>query len=251
MSKKALWILILGFLFLSGPSRAAETKRDFGAYPPYQTKYLTDYARVISPGDAQQIQKMFKDLEYQTGIEAAVLTINSISDYQTGDDSIESFATRLFNAWGVGNKITNSGILILVAVKDRKCRIELGSGWPSSYNQTAKTVIDEKMIPYFKSGDYSRGIYEGCRGVIEKFTKKISWWEFHKWHLILGALFLFLLLAGFSCLKSGKSGWGWAFFAAAGVVLLFLLNSLAKGRSGSSGSFGGGRSSGGGASGSW
>ena len=243
-----LALLSFGLLWSKEPPA-----KDYGKYPKPITQYLSDYAKTVSPGDAEQIKALFKDLERQTGIEATVLTINSIGDYPTGDPTIESFATHLFNLWGIGHKQTNTGVLILVAVKDRKCRIELGKGWPSQYDSAMKTVIDTQMIPYFKSGDYSRGIYEGCRGVVEKLTKKLSWFDAYKWHLALGALILLLVLAGFSCMKSGKTGWGWALFAAAGAVLVFLFAMLMRSRSDDSGpgGFGGGESSGGGASGDW
>jgi len=220
-----------------------------GAYPLPTDDYVNDYANVITAPDAEAIRKMFKDLEYQTGIEAVVVTINSIRDYSTGDTTIESFATNLFNTWGIGHKRENNGVLILVAVGDRKCRIELGKGYGRRYDSVMKQIIDEKMIPYFKANDYSRGIYEGSRSVIENVTKKVSWFSFYKWHILIGVLIIVCILAGISCIRSGKKGWGWAFFVAAGVLLLFLLRMLAKGKSSSG--FGGGSSFGGGASGSW
>ena len=218
-------------------------------YPSPNDDYVNDYAAVLHSPDVEAIRKLFKNLEHQTGIEAAVVTINSINDYQTGDTVIETFATNLFNSWGIGHKKENNGVLILVAVKDRKCRIELGGGYGRRYDSTMKQIIDEVMIPYFKIGDYSRGIFEGSRSVVEKVTKKVSWFSFHKWHLLLGMLILVCIFAGISCMRSGKKGWGWFFFAAAGAMLLFLIKMLSSGKSSSG--FGGGTSFGGGASGSW
>ena len=218
-------------------------------YPTPKDDYVNDYAEVLNQADAEVIHKLFKDLEYKTGIEAVVITIDSMSDYDTDDNTIEEFSTHLFNRWGIGHKRENNGVLILVAVKDRKCRIELGKGYGRRYDSVMKQVIEEKMIPYFKTDDYSRGIYEGSQEVVLKITKKVSWFSFYKWHLLLGVLILICIFAGFSMMKSGKKGWGWAFFAAAGVLLFFLFKMLASGKS--SGGFGGGSSFGGGASGSW
>jgi len=218
-------------------------------YPEPTDDYVNDYAGVLNKPDAESIYKMFKDLEYQTGIEAVIVTINSINDYDTGENTIESFATNLFNTWGIGHKKENNGVLILVAVKDRNCRIELGAGYGKKYDSAMKQIIDEKMIPYFKTNDYSRGIYEGARGVIEKVTKKVSWFSFYKWHILIAILIIVCIFAGISCMRSGKKGWGWAFFVAAGILIFFLFKMIAKGKSSSG--FGGGSSFGGGASGSW
>lgn len=218
-------------------------------YPKPADDYVNDFAGVLNKPDSEAIQKMFKELEKKTGIEAVVVTINSISDYNKTDATLESFATNLFNSWGIGHKKENSGVLLLVAVKDRKCRIELGRGYGRIYDAAMKQVIDENMLPYFKADDYSRGIFEGSRGVIEKITQKVSWYSFYKWHLLVGGLVIVCLFAGISCMRTGRTGWGWAFFAAAGMLIFFLFSLLASGKS--SGGFGGGSSFGGGASGSW
>ena len=65
----------------------------------------------------------------KTGIEMVVVTINSIKDYNTGDSTIESFAKNLGNTWGVGHKKTNDGVVMLVAVRDRKSWISLAGGY--------------------------------------------------------------------------------------------------------------------------
>jgi uncharacterized membrane protein YgcG len=93
-----------------------------------------DYAKVITSSDEKSIRNMLADLEAQTGIEATVLTINSIYDHDTDDKPIESFATNLFNTWGIGDREENNGFMILVAVHDRRVRIELGSGYSSASN---------------------------------------------------------------------------------------------------------------------
>jgi len=227
----------------------ATLPRANAAYPVPQDDYLNDFAGVISDVDASRIREMFKRLEKQTGIEAVVVTVNSIADYGTGDATIKDFATALGNKWGVGHKKSNDGIVMLVAVKDRNCWIATGTGYPSEVDHRMKKVIDNRMTPYFKTDDYSRGIYEGSVGVIEAVTKKISWWSYHKWHIIIGVVIAACVFAGISCMASGKRGWGWAFFVAAGILLAFLIRNLLRGRSRSG--FGGGGFSGGGAGGSW
>ena len=240
---KHAFLLILIACSLIAPNTS------LAAYPQPVNDYVNDFAQVLTAADAQAIEKMLSDLEKQTGIEVVVVTINFMGDYNTGTSSIEEFAKNLFNTWGVGHKKENNGVMILVAVKDRQCRIQLGGGYGKQYDAVMKKVIDQNMLPYFKQDDYSRGIYEGARGVIDNITKEVSWFSYHKYHLLVGLLIVVCIVAGISCMKSGKKGWGWAFFIAAGALLLFLIKALASGKSSSG--FGGGSSFGGGASGSW
>ncbi len=226
-------------------------------YPASVDSYVNDFANVLTEQHADGIHKLFKSVRQQTGIEAVVVTVHSIEEYQAADTTIESFATNLFNEWGVGNKEENNGVLILVAVKDRKCRIELGGGYANRYDSDMKQVIDKQMIPLFKADEYSKALYEGAQGVIEQLTREVSWFSFYKWHLVTGILGFICICAGISCLLSGKKGWGWALFAMAGGLFLFL-GYLSRGvakeiaeSSSDGGSFGGGSSFGGGASGSW
>jgi uncharacterized protein len=132
--------------------------------------YVNDYAGVISAEDAASIHALFSDLRRDTGIEATVLTVNSIHDYDTGDASIESFATNLFNTWGIGDQEKNNGVLILVAVRDRQVRIELGSGYKDAYNTSMQDIIQEQMLPLFKKEQYSRGIYNGAQAIANVLT---------------------------------------------------------------------------------
>jgi uncharacterized membrane protein YgcG len=135
------------------------------AYPNFTDTRLNDFANVVRPEHAVAIRTELTQLRDNTGMEAVVVTINSISDYGTGDATIESFATNLFNSWGVGNAERNDGAMLLVAVRDRKVRIEVGSGFGSNLNASTKRIIDNDIIPNFKRGDYSQGILSGTRAL--------------------------------------------------------------------------------------
>lgn len=218
-------------------------------YPKPTDDYVNDFAEVIDDANYDHIWEMLDKLEVQTGIEVVVVTIDAVADYNTSDNSIEEFATGLFNDWGVGHKKENNGILILLSVQDRECRIELGGGYKSHYDKVMKRIIDQTMVPKFKTGDYSLGLKTGAEEVIKSVTKEVSWFEFYKWHLLIVLLIVICIFAGINCMKSGKKGWGWAFFAAAGFLIILLFKLLLSGKRQSG--FGGGSSFGGGASGSW
>ncbi len=183
-----------GIRLLNRDGRVVPGARGTSAYPQPHDDYVNDYAGLLTERHAAQIRKRFGKLERKRGIEAVVVTINSIKDYPTGDATIESFATNLFNTWGIGNREKNDGVLILVAVNDRECRIELGAGYGTLYDSAMKSVIDKKMIPCFKKGDYSAGIYKGSCAAIGKLTGKVPWFP-----ILMGLLILvvaFLLVRG-------------------------------------------------------
>jgi uncharacterized protein len=135
---------------------------------------VNDYAGVLDSSSEQTIRDLFQQLKNDSGIEAVVVTVNSIQDYSTGASTIESFATNLFNSWGIGSWQEDNGILILVAVKDRGCRIEMGAGYGHQYDSAMQHVIDEHMLPYFRSGDYQTGILEGSRSVIDNVAGSVA-----------------------------------------------------------------------------
>src|SRR5688572_23653840 len=89
-----------------------------GGYPQPNGTHVNDYADILTDQDAEQIQTLLDQLQREHGIEAIVVTINSIHDYPVNQATIESFATALFNTWGIGNSETNKGVLILVALAD-------------------------------------------------------------------------------------------------------------------------------------
>ena len=137
------------------------------AYPVKPTnEYISDYVDLITTKDHAKIQALLADLRSQHDIEVFIVTIRSIKEYETNDKTIESFATNLFNYWGIGRQDKNDGILLLVALKERKVRIEVGEDYGSRLNAKMKYVIDESIVPYFRESDYSEGIYQGTKAII-------------------------------------------------------------------------------------
>lgn len=236
-----LLVLSLAWILLGGAGGAAWCQTSASG------SVVVDNGNLLNPADLAEIRAELADLERTTGIEGAVLTVHSISDYKTGDATIEAFARTMFDKWGIGHKPENNGFLIVVSKDDRKARIELGAGYEHRLDGAMQKVMDEVMVPAFRANDHSRGIKEGTRAVIGKVTRKVSWFEFHKWRLLAGLGVVFLLFAGFSAIAHGEHGWGYAFFAMAFSLTLGIFFSRNK----SSEGFGGGSSGGGGATGSW
>jgi uncharacterized protein len=147
------------------------TQGTFAAYPqPVPDTVVNDYAGIIKPAERDKIVTLFADLKQRQSIDAVVVTINSIHDYDTGDTSIESFATHLFNMWGIGSQENNNAILLLVAIKDRKVRIEVGADYGDKLNSVMQQVIDEQILPHFRGNAYSEGIYQGAFSLAKLLT---------------------------------------------------------------------------------
>ena len=139
-------------------------------YPTYDNIWVNDQADVIGEPAEERITAALQTLADETGVQATVLTMHTRWGYP--GDSLESFATGLFNAWGIGDATRNDGILILVLTTDREMRIELGSGYPSGYDAVAQAIIDDTFIPAFGAGDFEQGIESGTLVVIDRIARE-------------------------------------------------------------------------------
>ena len=155
--KAALWMPLLCFWALT-PLRAA-------TYPKPVGDPVNDFAGVISPEDSARISERAKEARSKKGIPIVVATIPSLNDYGAGGWSIERFGAGLYNEWGVGSTEKNKGILLVVAVKDRKLRIVTGAGFGFSWDEPARNIIDDQIVPRFRRGDMSGGIRAGVESM--------------------------------------------------------------------------------------
>lgn len=253
--------LILYFLSGLVVANTIEEK-DYSPYPQPDSGYVTDYANLLTKEEEERIEKWLWQVEYRSKVEIIVFTIKSVKDYPgTSKDSVDSFATGLFDAYRIGNMPQNDGVLLLISSEDRRARIELGASYGRSRDGDALKIMDSIIVPQFKKGDYVAGITLGTEALIEEFANMRIGFPWHIVWIALGSLGS--LLVGISLLKNGKRGWGYVFIGLAIVLILVVIyltvkfvQQLPKGDSdswgsGGMGGFGGGFSGGGGASGSW
>lgn len=123
-------------------------------YPkPTELKYVNDYAKVIDSDSAQYILSVGKELEAKTGAQATVVVINSLEG-----QTIEAYANGLFRNWGIGQKDKNNGLLILLSVKDKKWRVEVGTSLEGAITDIySASVMNDYAVPKFKTGQYGQG----------------------------------------------------------------------------------------------
>ncbi len=133
--------------------------------------FVSDYAKVISSTAVSSIENQLQSLKNLTGVEVAVVTIPSLQN-----ETIETYAEKLFREWGIGTKGKDNGLLILVAPNDRMVKIEVGYGLEGVIpDSIADGIIRKEMLPQFKLGDYSMGISSAVNvivGIINNTTDK-------------------------------------------------------------------------------
>lgn len=223
---------------------------------PMEGEFIIDEAGLIQPADREQIKQISAALLKEHDNPIIVVTIPLLSKYGAVD--VESYALGMFNAWGIGTRVQSKGILLLVAVEDRKARIELGQGYAHAKDDVALEIMRDVIVPSFKQGNYSAGILQGVEELDQmargrRVQTRPAW---QLW-LFVGLLALGVGVA-ISLIATGKKGWGWGLLAFIVALVVGSLLSGASGRSRSYGggggggiSFGGGRGGGGGATGSW
>lgn len=142
--------VVAALLFISVyPAAAAESfPKPIGA--------VNDFAGVIAAQHKSGMETVAREVLGKTGTAIVVATVETI-----GDNTPSDYANRLYQAWGIGKKGEDKGVLIFLAVKERQVRIETGYGVEGILpDGLAGEILDRYAIPRFKEGDYGRGFAE-------------------------------------------------------------------------------------------
>lgn len=119
--------------------------------------YVQDYAQVLSAEDKRRLLSIGQELDDKTTAQLAVVTVKTLDG-----QPIEDYALAILREWGIGSKEKNNGALIVVAVQDRRSRIEVGYGLEGLLTDgLTGRIQDQAMIPYFRKGNYAAGIVNG------------------------------------------------------------------------------------------
>ncbi|HIJ55477.1 MAG TPA: TPM domain-containing protein [Deltaproteobacteria bacterium] len=228
--------------------------------PGRPEKYVVDLAGVLDDGTEMKINGLLQELEQKTTAQFIILTIPSLE----GESLEETSITIAHDKWKLGQKGKDNGVLLLIAIKDRKYRFEVGYGLegvlPDSY---VGSVGRQILVPYFKKDDFTGGIYASAAAIAQAVAKDaaVELTGLPKIKEIpgrgrpgresgpLGTLFslVMLLIFGFLFIRHPRA-----------LLLLWLFSGLGGGRHwgggynrGGFGGGGGGGFGGGGASGGW
>jgi len=134
---------------------------------PFLTGRVTDNADVLSEDTRGSLTALLKAHEDSTGNQIAVLTIPTLDG-----EGIEEYALRVFEAWKLGQKGKDNGILVVVVPNDRRMRIEVGYGLEGTLTDSlAGSIIRNVMTPRFKEGDYNSGVEAGVKAILDLLEK--------------------------------------------------------------------------------
>lgn len=218
--------IIVQFLFLLPVGYAVEM--------PTLTGRVNDYASMISAQAETQINEKLALLEENESTQVVVLTVDSLEG-----EPLEDYSIRLVEAWKIGQKEFDNGVVLLVSKKDRKVRIEVGYGLEGALTDlTAGRIVDNDIVPLFKKGQFDQGFVRGVDMIIAAVqgeysaSGKAAESEESGGPLLPVLIILILIIYFYSQVPRGGSGSG------SGPVIF-------TGDHGGGGFYGGGRSGGG------
>ena len=145
------------FLFLS-TSLTAFAQPDV----PFLSGRIVDEAGVLSDNTIELLELQLKAHEDSTSNQLVVLVISSLKD-----EILEEYSLKVAETWQIGQKGKDNGVLLLVAIDDRKMRIEVGYGLEGDLTDAlSNRIIRNELAPNFRQGDYDQGIVDGVDAII-------------------------------------------------------------------------------------
>lgn len=245
-------LLCLCLLAASIAGRAAET------IPVAHTRFFNDFAVTVKPETAERLNRELAAFERQTSTQV----VAAIFPKMQSASGVEEYAQRLHQAWKIGQKGKDNGVLILVFIQDRKVWIHTGRGAEGALpDATCKDIVDDQMTPRFKQGDFDGGMIVGVQAVMQALKgeyKGVGSTQYERQAGARGFPWVFLLIfAAFFVLPLFSRRRGGMLFSPLGPMFLGgggFGGSSGGGGGGGGGDFfsgGGGSSGGGGAGGDW
>ncbi|RFZ92227.1 TPM domain-containing protein [Mucilaginibacter conchicola] len=135
-------------------------------FPERPNRLVTDYTGTLSENDKETLQQKLIAYFDSTSTQIAVVMMQS-----TGEYDINQYATGLLRKWGIGTKEKNNGVLVLVALKDRKMAISTGYGAEGALPDiTTQDIIQNDMKPKFRQNDYFGGLDAATDDIIKAMS---------------------------------------------------------------------------------
>ena len=125
---------------------------------PAPSNYVSDFAHVLSPQVTDETNTLCYQLEQRAHAQLFVVTIKTLED-----EPIEEFANDLFHKWGIGDKATNRGILLLLVTDDHRGRIEVGLGLEGVVTDSISGRIGRGLRPSIQANDWDTAVRNGSQ----------------------------------------------------------------------------------------
>lgn len=128
--------------------------------------YVTDLAGLLSSEEEEKLNNKIVDFKNKSSVEIAIVTVQDM-----GGEDIEGYANKLFNSWGIGKSGLDNGLLILVSMKEKRWRIEVGRGLEGDITDLRSYIFGEEILkPSLKNKNY----YAGFNNLLDAFWTKID-----------------------------------------------------------------------------
>lgn len=136
--------------------------------PPLKS-HVNDNAKILSSQQINNLENYLTQFENASSVQIAVLTIKSLQG-----ENLEDYSMRVAEAWQLGQKEKDNGVLLLIAMQEKKIRIEVGYGLEGSLTDAKSGyIIRNYILPEFKKGDFFRGIASGVEAVTGVLANEI------------------------------------------------------------------------------
>jgi uncharacterized protein len=130
---------------------------------PKLTAHVVDLTGTLSADERARLDSKLTDFEARKGSQVAVLIVPSI-----GTEAIEDFAGRVTDAWQLGRKGVDDGVLFVIAKQERKMRVHTGRGVQGTLTDiAAKRIVADIVAPKFRTGDFAGGINEATDAIMK------------------------------------------------------------------------------------
>lgn len=162
---------------------------------PESPKYVNDLTGTLTNSEVNTLTNQIKALTQKSHAQLVVLVVET-----TGDETIEQYATRVFDSWKPGDKDRDDGVLLLVAWQDHTVRIEIGYGLEGIITDAQSgQIIRNSIIPAFKNGDLAGGLQKGLSDIENRLAGNnlatiapadhplpfSGWWALLAWAIVL------------------------------------------------------------------
>lgn len=162
---------------------------------------VSDYAKILKPEEISTIEAILLNYERETTNQIVIAIFKSLEGWD-----IEDFSIRLAEKWKIGQKGKDNGIIIVVAMKERKVRIEVGYGLEGVVPDiTARQIIDREIAPHFRKSDYFNGLRNGVDALIKAIGGEYKVEKGKSGEVIVALIILFIVMVFLLQILAGLS----------------------------------------------